>query len=27
NRGTFQIDTLDSGLNAGKLLGGKGLGM
>jgi hypothetical protein len=27
NRGTFQIDTLDSGLNAGKLLGGKGLGL
>ena len=27
NRGTFQIDTLDSGLNPGKLLGGKGLGM
>lgn len=27
NRGTFQIDTLDSGLNAGKLLGSKGLGL
>lgn len=27
NRGTFQIETLDSGLNAGKLLGGKGLGL
>ena len=27
SRGTFQIDTLDSGLNAGKLLGSKGLGL
>lgn len=27
NRGSFQIETLDSGLNAGKLLGGKGLGL
>jgi hypothetical protein len=26
-RGTFQIDTLDSGISPGKLLGGKGLGM